>query len=142
MMSCKREHAMDEKAAYDERMQFSERLKQALIAASCPLTPHAFVQEFNLRADGVAVTVHAARKWLLGEAFPTQDKLKILANWLGVSSEWLRFGEDGEPAAGQAGSRSLNLEPFDRILLTDLHLLSERDRNVVRDLVDSLLRQL
>lgn len=39
----------------------------------------------------------AARKWLKGEAIPTQDKIHILARWIGVSPQWLRFGEAGDP---------------------------------------------
>ena len=30
----------------------------------------------------------------MGEAIPTQDRIKILADWLNVSPSWLRFGED------------------------------------------------
>lgn len=39
------------------------------------------------------------RRWLNGDALPAQDKLRVLAEWLGVGAEWLRFGS---PAGGQA----------------------------------------
>jgi hypothetical protein len=34
---------------------------------------------------------------LHGDALPTQDKLHVLADWLGISSEWLRFGDSNAP---------------------------------------------
>jgi len=64
----------------EERLAFSERLRQAL--SNCnysPRSPTELAREFNLRFKGQAVTVHAARKWLHGESIPTQDKLRALA---------------------------------------------------------------
>lgn len=40
--------------------------------------------EFNLRAGGAeVVTVHAGKKWPVGECFPTQERTNALARWLG-----------------------------------------------------------
>ena len=47
------------------------------------------------------VTVHAARKWLAGEAIPSQEKLRVLAKWLQVPAGWLRYGNS-----------ELNVEPY------------------------------
>jgi len=33
------------------------------------------------------------RRWLRGEAIPSQDKLQVLADWLKVEPQVLRFGE-------------------------------------------------
>src|SRR6478609_965484 len=76
-----------------EREDFSERLQQALRNADySPDSPTQLAREFNVRFAGRPITVHAARKWLVGEAIPTQEKLRTLAQWLGVPAEWLRFG--------------------------------------------------
>jgi hypothetical protein len=128
---------MESKAATDEKEQFSERLQRALVNAHCPNGPNDFVKEFNLRADGAAVTVYAARKWLSGTAIPTQEKVHILSHWLGVSPGWLRFGSDGD---GPEDGLPQGLEPADRNLLDAVHRLSKRDRRVVQELVKSLLR--
>jgi hypothetical protein len=40
------------------------------------------------------ISSHAARKWLIGEAIPTQDRIQVLAVWLNVSPSWLGFGEE------------------------------------------------
>jgi len=129
---------MESKVATEEKEQFSARLQRALLSAQCPNTPNDFVKEFNLRANGACVTVYAARKWLSGTAIPTQEKVQILAGWLGVSSSWLRFGtdHDGPPANGSARG----LTRPDRVLLDAVHRLSARDRTVVYEMVKSLLR--
>jgi hypothetical protein len=78
---------------------FSERLQHALRKADyAPDSPTQLAREFNSRYAGNQVTVDAAREWLVGNAIPTQDKLDALASWLGVSSQWLLFGDDGRPA--------------------------------------------
>ena len=38
------------------------------------------------------ITSHTARNWLLGKSSPTQDKLRVLADWLHVSPDELRYG--------------------------------------------------
>ena len=45
----------------------------------------------NFCFAGPPITVHAARKWLVGDAIPTQDKMRALAQWLAVPADWLRF---------------------------------------------------
>ena len=57
-----------------------------------PKARRSLLRKFNVRFAGRPVTVHAARKWLVGEAIPTQEKLRTLADWLGVPADWLRFG--------------------------------------------------
>ena len=38
------------------------------------------------------MTGTSARNWLLGKSIPTQDKLRVLADWLHVSSDELHCG--------------------------------------------------
>jgi hypothetical protein len=61
-----------------------------------PLSPTILQREYNSRSNQPPITVHAARKWLIGQAIPTQDRVQILAEWLNVSASWLRFGEEIE----------------------------------------------
>ena len=131
---------MNSKIASDERDAFSERLCSALVRAGCSLSPTVFAQEFNLRTDCLAISTHAARKWLRGEAIPTQDKLVVLSRWLILSPQWLRFGEG--PAAGDkvAANAPKELRHADLVLLNDMHLLDDRCREIVSGLVGSLLR--
>ncbi len=76
-----------------EAQRFSERLKQSMQAAGYELRPIVLEREFNLRYWGRSVSFQAVRRWLQGEVIPTQDRLQVLAEWLGVDAHWLRFGE-------------------------------------------------
>jgi phage repressor protein C with HTH and peptisase S24 domain len=41
----------------------------------------------------MVITMHGARRWLIGDSFPTQSHLNALASLLGVSSAWLLLGQ-------------------------------------------------
>lgn len=123
----------------NEREGFSLRLQQTLRNAHhSPDSPTELARDFNARFEGPPITVHAARKWLVGEAIPTQDKLRTLADWLGVPVDWLRFG--GEEHRSDNRNMSGNGRPEDMKLLSDLKLLSEGDRQIVREFVRILVR--
>lgn len=117
-----------------ERREFSERLQKALRDADySPDSPTQLAREFNPRFAGRPVTVHAARKWLIGEAIPTQEKLRVLAQWLNVPAEWLRFGSPAsEKSGGTAHSR---LAAADMRLLEDLHRLDEKHQQLAREIL-------
>ena len=76
-----------------EAERFSERLRASMLAAGYDARPIVLEREFNLRYWGRSVSFQAVRRWLRGEAVPTQDRLQVLAEWLGVDAHWLRFGE-------------------------------------------------
>ena len=83
-----------------EQAAFSARLKQALHKVGyADISASQLAREFNLRYDGPPISVHAARKWLNGETIPTQQKLRVFAQWLGVAAEWLRY--DGVERAAE-----------------------------------------
>lgn len=125
-----------------EREHFSQRLQQALREADySPDSPTQLAREFNVRFTGSPVTVHAARKWLVGEAIPTQEKLRILSQWLGVSAEWLRYGGKEETGAnGNGPHSSSHFESGDIKLLSEMQSLSEADRKLAREFIRMLVR--
>jgi hypothetical protein len=131
---------MDSKVAIDERKNFSQRLKESLLALDLTVKPSGFVRAFNARADGAAVTVHAARKWLVGEAIPTHEKVVILAIWLGVNPTWLRYGSrhPGKAEAEVIPEASVSTPALS--LMNDIMSLPEPARRIIRDIVDSFLR--
>jgi hypothetical protein len=71
---------------------FSKRLEQALETKVIRNSPTVLANLFNSKFGGKSVTPHTARNWMLGKSLPTQDKLVCLAELLGTSSEYLRFG--------------------------------------------------
>lgn len=119
-----------------EREGFKLRLHQALQDRHYSVErPTQLAGDFNARFSGPSVTVHAVRKWLIGESIPTQDKMRALAEWLGVSVEWLRYGnESGAPLEAPASTTAqINL-------LAELRMLTSHDQTLVREIVRILLR--
>lgn len=131
---------MNAKFQDDERASFSDRLKGALRAAGYELSPTKVVSEFNLRADGLVVTVHGARKWLIGDAIPTQARIKVLADWLGVSAAWLRFGDADNSEQHTLEPSAFTLDSAELVFVHDMRLLSDGGRALLRDVLDSILR--
>jgi len=124
-----------------EREAFSRRLAKALKDSKVDAgSPTAFAREFNRRYAGKPVSIHAARKWLMGESIPTQDKLRLLASWLGVSAEWLRFGDGGGASRHLAQSERAPYSSQDIELVSNIRLLSPEHKQVVREIVLTLLR--
>lgn len=97
-------------------------------------------RQFNLRADGAKVTVHGVRKWLLGEAIPTQEKVHVLARWLNINAAWLRFGDadNSRYLLDSPDGQGLNSEQL--TLIHDVMRLPPAAQRIVRDVVDSFLR--
>ena len=126
----------------NERESFSQRLQQALKNAHySPDSPTRLAREFNIRFDGRPITVHAARKWLVGEAIPTQEKLRMIAQWLGVPADWLRFGGAEQAASlDAANGGGARFESADVKLIADLQRLDEHHRQLAREFIRMLVR--
>jgi transcriptional regulator with XRE-family HTH domain len=125
-----------------EKVQFSERLLQALSGAGVSATsPTAVARKFNLLYPDTPVSVQAVRRWLEGTAIPSQDKLVVLAAWLRVSPEWLRFG-DSPRSSARSNNKTVRETPrhYDSgTLATLIELLSEEHRQMIARIVTALL---
>jgi transcriptional regulator with XRE-family HTH domain len=125
----------------NERESFSERLQQALRNAHySPDSPTRLAREFNIRFEGRPITVHAARKWLVGEAIPTQEKLRMIAQWLGVPADWLRFGGSDSALTQGEGEGGARFESADVKLIADLQRLDEHHKQLAREFIRMLVR--
>jgi transcriptional regulator with XRE-family HTH domain len=82
-----------------------------------------------LVAIGVVKSVTSFTDWLQRDTVPRADVALAIANYLGVSVEWLITGEDDE---------GLTLE--DRNLLVKYNSLDERGRYEVNALLDAKLK--
>ena len=120
------------KSAKGERALFSERLCQALTAAGLGTSSTALQRAFNERSRQPAITVHAARKWLFAESIPTHARLQVLADLVGVSASWLRFGE----VVPDEGAQSLSAQ--EQLLVKNYRKLARADQGHVAALVHSL----
>ncbi|WP_353979683.1 transcriptional regulator [Salinicola endophyticus] len=88
----------------DEKTLFAERLRAALTAAGYEPRPSVLEREFNLRYWGAPMTFQGVRRWLRGESVPAQEKLQVLAGWLGLEPHYLRYG--ARAASGSQPSRA------------------------------------
>lgn len=85
--------------------KFAKRLRAALLAAGYEPKPAVLEREFNLRYMGKPMTLHGVRRWLLGESLPRQDKVLVLAEWLHVPPQQLRYGVEIEKRIQQQRAR-------------------------------------
>ncbi|MBK9614368.1 MAG: transcriptional regulator [Uliginosibacterium sp.] len=96
-----------------EKAEFAERLKQAMRNAGYELRPGVLAKEFNTRYWGKSVSFQAASSWLKGVSVPEQDKLVVLAEWLKVEPQLLRYGGGAVQRVNEARTRfeeAMNLQ--------------------------------
>lgn len=120
----------------DERLAFSERLREAMKVAGYEPRPSLLVAHFNSRYRGASVTFQSASRWLTGKSIPEQDKLQVLAQLYGVEPHALRFGGK-RLAEGKAGwAEAMNAQ--DRAMVDAFLHLPQPKRKLVRELVAAL----
>ena len=115
-----------------ESQAFAQRLRAALTAADVAVSPTAVQRKFNALSGDAAISVHAVRKWIMGESIPTQERIRVLAAWLGVSPNWLRFGE------AVASGRSPTPSAQEYVLLRSYRRLSAREQEQLLALVQTM----
>lgn len=124
----------------NEKKQFSERLRTAMQAAGYEARPNVLEANFNARYWGRSVSYQAARRWLLGLSIPEQDKVQVLADWLGVEPHTLRYGRPVKPRAlGETKPQWFRtLTAADREAIDQFLKLPTERKKVVRDLISAL----
>jgi len=103
-------------------------------------SPTVLANLFNAEFDGKSVTPHSARNWLLGNVFPTQDKLEHLAKILDTSAEYLRYGRHSEKTfliSNDDGSETELTSAQQQFLRRYLQLTKVRQR-IVNEMVGEL----
>lgn len=124
-----------------ESQQFADRLRSALESAGERASPTLVANAFNLRYHGRSITPHTARNWLLGKVMPTQDKLRVLADWLQVSPDELRFGRaPGKTYVFEMNTGPVEMGLSDREMVDRYLSLSQEERKTIRDVVTAFVR--
>ena len=123
-----------------ESQQFADRLRSALESAGVRASPTLVANAFNLRYHGRSITPHTARNWLLGKVMPTQDKLRVLAEWLQVSPDELRFGRaPGKTYVFEMNAGPIEMALADREMIDRYLSLSQSERKIIRDVVSAFV---
>ena len=119
-----------------EKLLFAQRLIAAMQAQGYQPKPAILEREFNLRHFGEPVTLQGVRKWLIGTAIPSADKLLTLAKWLNVPPEELAFNKDMQKALEQ---RETNWQEEigykDKEIFDAFVLLPAPQKKVVREVI-------
>jgi len=125
----------------NEAKMFSQRLQESMLAAGYEVRPVVLEREFNQRYWGKSVSVQAVRRWLLGDAIPTQDRLQVLAEWLNVDPHWLRFGEKLSGSVQQQRKRwDTKMTPQERQAMEVFLSLSPDKRKIVGEIIHALAK--
>lgn len=119
-----------------EKAAFAQRLHTALREAGLEASPTALEKRFNSRYDGPPVTTQAISGWLSGRYMPRLDKLRVLAELVGVDLQVLQYG--GTPRIGESRPVWDTLAPQDRAMLDAFFRLTAPRRKLVRELVAAL----
>lgn len=110
-----------------------------MVAAGYEPRPVVLEREFNTRYWGRSVTFQAVRRWLKGEAIPSQEKLQVLAEWLKLEPHVLRFGDRVSTTVRASKKRwdegigHLERETFDAFLA-----LPTSQRKAIREIILAL----
>lgn len=125
----------------NEKQAFARRLSECFTKAGYPLKPALLTREFNLRHWGRPISLQALSKWLAGTAFPSQDKLITLAEWLRVTPQALRYGEAiGNRISQQSALWRESLDYKERQLFETILALAPEHRRVVSEVVIALAK--
>jgi len=125
----------------NEAQMFSQRLQESMLAAGYEIRPVVLEREFNQRYWGKSVSVQAVRRWLLGDAIPTQDRLQVLAEWLNVDPHWLRFGEKLSGSVTQQRKRwDAKMSPEERHAIEVFLQLPPEKRKMVGEIIHALAK--
>ncbi|MDX1804367.1 MAG: transcriptional regulator [Alcanivorax sp.] len=125
----------------NEKADFAKRLKAALIAEGYEPRPSVVEQNFNLRYWGRPVTFQAVRRWLRGESIPEQDKLMVLADWLGVDPSTLRYGSPSSMSDVMAkyGYGNDSISADDLFMIKALLSLSPDRKEILKEVIQAFL---
>ena len=125
----------------NEKIEFTKRLRAAMTAAGYSTSPSVLEHEFNLRWPGKSISNQAAWGWLNSRSIPTQDKLQVLAEWLKIEPDVLRFGTSVRTAVQQHQKRwsegigHLEQETFDAFLQ-----LPAPQRKIIREVILTFMK--
>lgn len=119
-----------------QKIEFAERLKEAMQSAGYEPRPGVLEKEFNTRYWGRAVSFQAASRWLKGLSIPEQDKLVVLADWLRVEPQVLRFGAAAVQRVAESNQRfETAIHYEDRDTFESFLDLPAAQKQIVRDVI-------
>ena len=104
------------------------------------LAPKAAVLErlFNTHYNGRPVSIQSVAAWLGGRSMPKADKLRVLADVLGVEPQYLQFGGTIGARIGETPATWPSITAPDRAIVDALLALPPARRKLVGELIRAL----
>jgi transcriptional regulator with XRE-family HTH domain len=127
----------------NEKNEFTKRLLTALKNIGYQVNNISGITiEINKLFGEKSITSHAVRKWLTGQSLPIHSRLIRLADWLGVSPAWLRFGEGEMYKLTDQNESSARLtgDVNFQILIAKINSLSKDELHIVENQIDLLIK--
>ena len=124
-----------------QKLEFAQRLRDAMQANGMALRPSILMEAFNRRYWGRSVTFQAVSRWLHGEAIPEQDKLVVLAELLRIPPDELRFGKLGLRIQDEATRRDHALNYLERETFDLFLQLPPAQKKLVREVIQACADQ-
>ncbi|HPG62356.1 MAG TPA: transcriptional regulator [Casimicrobium sp.] len=120
----------------NQKQEFAERLRAAMTTAGYELRPVVLERQFNARYWGKSMTLQGVRRWLRGEAIPTQEKLQVLADWLNIEPHVLRFGSaTSQKILDRKNRWDSDLDHLERETFAAFLALPAAQRKVLREVI-------
>lgn len=124
----------------DENNAFTQRLFLALTTIGYEVTNiSGITREINKLFGEKSITSHAVRKWLTGQSIPIHSRLIRLADWLGVSPAWLRFGE-GQMYQSEIESVIVSEDKSFALIFAKIKSLSKEEFEMVSHQIELILK--
>lgn len=122
----------------DEKLEFSQRLREAMRKAGMEEKPATLQKLFNRTHWGVPVSFQAVSGWMRGKAIPRQERLQTLAEMLKVTPEVLRFGPHARRLAESPTlwAESEMVSYGDRQAIEAFLGLPEKQRRLITEIIE------
>ena len=128
-------------ACMNEMTEFANRLRAAMLAAGYPDRPAVLEREFNSRYWGRSITFQAVSRWLRGQSIPSQEKLLVLAEWLQLEPQALRYGEQAVGRIRESRARWEDPRHYqERATFEAFLALPPAERNIVREVIHAFAK--
>ncbi len=124
-----------------QKLEFAQRLRDAMQAVGMPARPSMLLEAFNRRYWGRSVSFQAVSRWLRGEAIPEQDKLVVLADMLRIPPDELRYGKVGLRIQEETARRDKALNYLERETFDLFLQLPPAQKKVVREVIEAFADQ-
>lgn len=118
----------------EEKAEFARRLRAALRDAGIEASAVVLEVKFNSRYGGTPVTAQAISGWLNGRYLPKQDKLRVLAQLVGIDPHELRFG-GGEKRLRGSDEQKRNISATDQRTIDTFLALPPKLRELAREMI-------